>query len=55
VEKFYNIILVTFVVDAVTLTSLKRRHNYFYFDSVTISLKNHNLAKSRNISHQNWK
>jgi len=48
-EKFCDVRLVTFFSDVVTMTSLKLRHSRFLnYDCVIISLKNHNLAKSRN-------
>jgi len=48
-RNFANVILVTFFGDVMVMTSLKWRYNCILeFDFVIISLKNHNLAKSRN-------
>jgi len=38
----------TFFGDVIMTTSLKWCHNFFKFNFTLISLKNHNLAKSRN-------
>jgi len=50
-EKSFDIGLVTFFGDVITLTSRKWRHNWFFqvrFCHNQYEKKNHNLAKSRN-------
>jgi len=55
-EKFCDFSSVTFFGFVIMLTSLKWCHNkVFKFDFIIISLKNYNLAKLRNFSHQNRK